>query len=48
MDLGIWIIISALVGAKLLLLIVDFDSFTAATRASCWTCCGPAASSTAA
>ena len=26
MDLGIWIIISALVGAKLLLLVVDFDS----------------------
>jgi phosphatidylglycerol:prolipoprotein diacylglycerol transferase len=28
MDLGIWIIISALVGAKLLLLIVDFKQFT--------------------
>ena len=28
MDLGIWIIISALVGAKLLLLIVDFRQFT--------------------
>jgi phosphatidylglycerol:prolipoprotein diacylglycerol transferase len=28
MDLGIWIIISALVGAKLLLLIVEFDTFT--------------------
>jgi len=28
MDLGIWIIISALVGAKLLLLIVDFPQFT--------------------
>lgn len=27
MDLGIWIIISALVGAKLLLFIVDFDTF---------------------
>ncbi|HSC29448.1 MAG TPA: prolipoprotein diacylglyceryl transferase [Vicinamibacterales bacterium] len=27
MDLGIWIIVSALVGAKLLLLIVDFDKF---------------------
>jgi phosphatidylglycerol:prolipoprotein diacylglycerol transferase len=27
MDLGIWIIISALIGAKLLLLIVDFDAF---------------------
>ena len=32
MDLGIWIIISALVGAKLLLLIVDFDQFTANPR----------------
>src|SRR5258708_38136177 len=28
MDLGIWIIISALIGAKLLLLIVDFRQFT--------------------
>ena len=28
MDLGIWIIVSALVGAKLLLLIVEFDKFT--------------------
>lgn len=28
MDLGIWIIISALLGAKLLLLIVDFDTFS--------------------
>jgi phosphatidylglycerol:prolipoprotein diacylglycerol transferase len=27
MDLGIWIIISALIGAKLLLLVVDFDTF---------------------
>ena len=27
MDLGIWIIVSALLGAKLLLLIVDFDAF---------------------
>src|SRR5688572_1347855 len=27
MDLGIWIIVSALVGAKLLLLIVEFDKF---------------------
>ena len=33
MDLGIWIIISALVGAKLLLLIVDCGHFTAAIRA---------------
>ena len=28
MDLGIWIIISALVGAKLLLLVVDYKQFT--------------------
>lgn len=28
MDLGIWVIVSALVGAKLLLLIVDFDTFS--------------------
>lgn len=28
MDLGIWIIISALLGAKLLLLVVEFDTFT--------------------
>lgn len=28
MDLGIWIIISALAGAKLLLLIVEYDTFT--------------------
>jgi phosphatidylglycerol:prolipoprotein diacylglycerol transferase len=27
MDLGIWIIISALAGAKLLLLVIDFDTF---------------------
>ena len=32
MDLGIWIIISALVGAKLLLLIVDFEQFTSNPR----------------
>jgi phosphatidylglycerol:prolipoprotein diacylglycerol transferase len=32
MDLGIWIIISALVGAKLLLLIVDFRQFTSSPR----------------
>ena len=32
MDLGIWIIISALVGAKLLLLIVDFKQFTSSPR----------------
>ncbi len=29
MDLGIWIIVSALVGAKLLLLVVEFDKFGA-------------------
>src|SRR5919199_751609 len=29
MDLGIWIIISALLGAKLLLLIVEFDKYRA-------------------
>ena len=28
MDLGIWIIISALIGAKLMLLIVDWDYFS--------------------
>lgn len=28
MDLGIWVIVSALVGAKLLLLIVDFQTFS--------------------
>jgi phosphatidylglycerol:prolipoprotein diacylglycerol transferase len=33
MDLGIWIIISALVGAKLLLLVVDFRQFTETPRA---------------
>jgi phosphatidylglycerol:prolipoprotein diacylglycerol transferase len=32
LDLGIYIIISALVGAKLLLLVVDFKSFTANPR----------------
>lgn len=32
MDLGIWIIISALVGAKLLLLIVDFETFRQSPR----------------
>ena len=32
MDLGIWIIVSALLGAKLLLLIVDFDNFTSNPR----------------
>jgi phosphatidylglycerol:prolipoprotein diacylglycerol transferase len=33
MDPGIWIILSALAGAKLLLLIVDFRQFTGSTRA---------------
>ena len=32
MDLGIWIIVSALVGAKLLLLIVEFKQFTGSPR----------------
>jgi phosphatidylglycerol:prolipoprotein diacylglycerol transferase len=32
MDLGIWIIISALIGAKLLLFVVDFRQFTANPR----------------
>ena len=32
MDLGIWIIISALVGAKLLLFVVDFRQFTSSPR----------------
>lgn len=32
MDLGIWIIVSALVGAKLLLLIVDFRHYTGSPR----------------
>ncbi len=32
MDLGIWIIVSALVGAKLLLFIVDFKQFTSNPR----------------
>ena len=32
MDLGIWIIVSALLGAKLLLLIVEFDKFSGDPR----------------
>ena len=32
MDLGIWIIVSALIGAKLLLLIVNFEQFAANPR----------------
>jgi phosphatidylglycerol:prolipoprotein diacylglycerol transferase len=34
MDLGIWIIVSALVGAKLLLLVVEFDKFGRTRRSS--------------
>jgi phosphatidylglycerol:prolipoprotein diacylglycerol transferase len=32
MDLGIWIIVSALIGARLLLFLVDFRQFTASAR----------------
>src|SRR3954469_17181149 len=32
MDLGIWIIVSALIGAKLLLLVVDFRQYTGNAR----------------
>ena len=42
MDLGIWIIVSALAGAKLLLLAVDFRRFVQSARASS-TCCDRAA-----
>ena len=35
LDLGIYIIISALVGAKLLLLVTDFQHVHGRTRASC-------------
>ena len=35
LDLGIYIIIAALVGAKLLLLLVDFDHFRAHPRSCC-------------
>ena len=38
MDLGIWIIISALVGAKLLLLLVTDFQTSGTTRRSCSTC----------
>jgi phosphatidylglycerol---prolipoprotein diacylglyceryl transferase len=31
MDLGIWVIVAALVGAKLLLLVVDYDKFASRT-----------------
>ena len=47
MDLGIWIIISALVGAKLLLLVVDFGQFTTEPRELCQPGRDPAACSTA-
>src|ERR1051326_5247822 len=33
MDLGIWIIVSALAGAKLLLLVTDFHQYTQSPRA---------------
>lgn len=36
MDLGIWVIVSALVGAKALLLVVDFDTFRS-RPAELWT-----------
>ena len=48
MDLGIWIIISALVGAKLLLLIVDLDTFRLPAARNCSRWCAPAGCSTAA
>src|SRR5213595_2571488 len=32
MDLGIWIIVSALIGAKLLLLVVDYRQFSGSPR----------------
>ena len=47
MDLGIWIIIAALVGAKALLFVVDFQHFTSSREEFC-RCCARAASSTAA
>ena len=47
MDLGIYLIIAALVGAKLMLVAVDFKYFVA-SRAKCSRSCAPAASSTAA
>ena len=47
MDLGIYLIIAALVGAKLMLVVVDFDYFRR-SRASCSRSCAPAACSTAA
>ena len=46
LDLGIYIIIAALIGAKLLLLVVDFDQFRS-RPASCSRWPDRAASSTA-
>ena len=48
MDLGIYIIVSALVGAKLLLVMVEWDHFSAQSRAICCRSRGRAACSTAA
>ena len=42
MDLGIWIIISALAGAKLLLLVVELRHVQPQSARSCSRCCGPA------
>ena len=47
LDLGIYIIIAALVGAKLLLVIVDSDQLSDARPTRCSRCCDRAASSTA-
>ena len=47
MDLGIWIIISALIGAKALLLIVEWDTFKGDPNEIWSRCCDRAASSTA-
>ena len=48
LDLGIYIIISALVGAKLLLLVTDFRIVPRRSRANCSRWSAPAACSTAA
>ena len=47
LDLGIYIIISALVGAKLLLLVTDFQTFTSNPAELLNARCGRAACSTA-
>ena len=47
MDLGIYLIIAALVGAKLMLVVVDFDYFTAPAARTALARRGPAACSTA-